>query len=113
MKSLQLPLPTRPLKKCVTGLKKHFGGKNVLRGITIGTFHSVCLKQLGSPTLISRSEALEASEKILNEVGLKETPSRFLQLISGYKNGVIAPNEEVLCAIQKYQALLQSWDVLT
>lgn len=93
-------------------LEKHFGGKNALRGITIGTFHSVCLKQLGSPTLISRSEALEASEKILNKVGLKETPSRFLQLISGYKNGVIAPNEEVLCAIQKYQALLQSWDVL-
>ncbi len=93
-------------------LEERFGGKNALRGMTIGTFHSICLKLLGSPTLIGRSEALEAAAEVLQKFGLKETPGRFLQQVSGYKNGVYTPDETAMKAISSYCMRLGEWNVL-
>lgn len=93
-------------------LEERFGGKSALHGMTIGTFHSTCLKLLGSPTLLSRSEALNTAAEILQKFEIKETPGRFLQQISAYKNGILSPDELTMAAISSYCQKLREWDAL-
>lgn len=93
-------------------LEERFGGKSALHGMTIGTFHSTCLKLLGSPTLLSRSEALNTAAEILQKFEIKETPGRFLQQISAYKNGILSPDELTMAAISSYCQKLSEWDAL-
>lgn len=93
-------------------LEERFGGKAALRGITVGTFHSICLKLLGSPVLISRSEALDAAADILREYELKASPGKFLQQVSSYKNGVSLPDGKTADAVSAYCSRLKGWGVL-
>lgn len=87
-------------------------GKRAVKGITIGTFHSVCLQMLGddAPVLLGEEEALEEAEEICVSLSLSCKPRTLLRRISAVKYG--APLEEEPLEIQKgyagYQAALES-----
>ena len=50
------------LKELRERLEAELGGKQALRGLTVGTFHAVCLQHLPAKQLVGRAEAV----KILN-----------------------------------------------
>ena len=76
-------------------LEHALGGKKALRGMTVGTFHAVCLELLGGVTLLGEPEALALAEEVLREQGLKLSPRKFLQAVSQIKNGAKQPGEEL------------------
>ena len=70
-------------------LEDQLGSKRT-RGLTIGTFHALCLqileKQYGSVKLLSETEARDLAAPVLQELGLKLSPSAFLEKLSRQKN---------------------------
>lgn len=68
-------------------LEKQLGGKRAAARMTIGTFHSICLKLLEKGTVISREEALTVAADILDAAGIKQSAKSFLQAVSRIKNG--------------------------
>ncbi|MEA5059138.1 MAG: hypothetical protein EOM66_02915 [Clostridia bacterium] len=64
------------------------GGKRGARGITIGTFHAICLQMLPHKALIGREEALPMLREIMAERGDKGSPAKALEAIGSIKNGV-------------------------
>ena len=89
-------------------LEQRLGGKRAVRGMTIGTFHAICLELLGDISLISEPDALELAAQIIRDRELALSPRRFLQEVSRIKNGkgqdAYALEEN---AFLEYQALLQ------
>ena len=69
-------------------LEQELGGKRAVKGLTIGTFHAICLKLLGDVRLISPGEALTIAEQVLRESGRKGGGKSLLQAVSRVKNGV-------------------------
>ena len=82
-------------------LEKRLGRKAV-RGLTIGTFHAICLKLIENRALITREQACDLIAPLLRERGEKLAPGDALALISARKNGLDAPalNDELLKAYQ-------------
>ncbi len=79
-------------------LEKRFGGKRIVKAMTIGTFHSSCLRILsaqgGHAVAIADEAALLALiQEILEEQGLKTSPRDVLRGISLLKNGALKPSE--------------------
>ena len=79
-------------------LEKRFGGKRMVKAMTIGTFHAICLRILsaqgGHPVTIADEAALLALvREILDEQGLKTSPRDVLRGISLLKNGALKPSE--------------------
>ena len=74
-------------------LEKELGGKRRLRGMNIGTFHSICLKHLQALgedlPVAGERERLKAAEAAISELGLKETPGQMLLDISLMKNSML------------------------
>ncbi|NLV59642.1 MAG: UvrD-helicase domain-containing protein [Clostridiales bacterium] len=68
-------------------LETRLGGKARLRGLTIGTFHSICLQLLDPKPILDPSEALRLMERILTEHGSALAPATCLGMISTVKNG--------------------------
>ena len=66
-------------------------GKKAIRGLTVGTFHSVCLTLIEEKPLIGRDDALKLTEDILRERGEAIAPAAALSMISEKKNGLDAP----------------------
>ncbi len=81
-------------------LSKMSGSQMALKDLTIGTFHSICLKLLsgqnGRPkvTVIDEHDALSILEGILKSLHLKDSPREILKNISLIKNGVRFPGEK-------------------
>ncbi len=69
-------------------LESALGGKRALRGLTAGTFHSICLRLLPGVRVAGDAEALELAGQTARELGRKEAPRRLLQAVSQVKNGV-------------------------
>ncbi|SCJ73035.1 ATP-dependent DNA helicase pcrA [Anaerotruncus sp. 2789STDY5834896] len=67
-------------------LEVMLGGKSALRGLTVGTFHSICLKLLGKVQLLNDAAAAEIAAQLIQEYGRKERPKKLLQTISAAKN---------------------------
>ncbi len=65
-------------------------GKKACRGITIGTFHSVCLTLIPKKPLISRETAREIMAALLHDRKELLAPAEALRLISQRKNGLDA-----------------------
>ena len=63
-------------------------GKRVGGGVTVGTFHNVCLSLLPPMPLAERRAALDAAADILRERQEKMPPAEALRLISQAKNGL-------------------------
>jgi len=79
-------------------LEKRFGGKRMVKAMTIGTFHSICLRILsaqgGHAVAIADEAALLALiQEILEEQGLKASTRDVLRGISLLKNGALKPSE--------------------
>ena len=72
-------------------LVSYFGGKQAVRKMTIGTFHSICLKMLKSlgetASIIDESGALSILSGILKDRAVKLSPREALREISKIKNG--------------------------
>ena len=71
-------------------LEHRLGGRRAVAGMTIGTFHAICLQLLGDVRLISPGEALTAAEEVLRDAGSKMKGRAFLQAVSRMKNGADA-----------------------
>ncbi len=67
-------------------LEQQLGGSQAVRKMQIGTFHSICyelLKKQGEEFLLAdETMALELALEVIQELGLKEKPGRFLKMIS-------------------------------
>lgn len=68
-------------------LESHFGNKNTVKKMNIGTFHSLCMKNLKDLNIIDEAEALDIAEDIINETESSLSPKKFLSCISMIKNG--------------------------
>ena len=66
-------------------------GKKRLKGLTVGTFHSVFLDLLEKKPLLSRREQEKILSEILRERGIKAAPRDMAALISRRKNGLREP----------------------
>lgn len=88
-------------------LNSLFGGKRGIRSMTIGTFHSICLKQLSAEkeevVLIDEYQARELAAEVLRELGIKFSPQRFLQEISCVNSGRKMECNLPECAFECYQ----------
>ncbi len=80
-------------------LEKQFGDSRIVRAMTIGTFHTICLQLLARPeggravTIIDEAEALAVIQDILSDLGLKDAPRDVLRGISLLKNGAAAAQD--------------------
>lgn len=101
-------------------LEQRLGGKRAVRGMTIGTFHAICLHLLGDVRLIAQSEALTIAGDVLRDAGAKGSARGLLQAVSRVKNGA-SPAEAGLdeslyqdyCARLKALGALDFDDLLT
>ncbi len=85
--------------------------KRTACGLTIGTFHAICLEQLGDGvTLLSDPDALDLASTVLRECGLHIPPHRFLRQVSAVKNGAASapdPDSPAGRAHARYQDRLR------
>ena len=71
-------------------LEQELGGKAAVRGMTVGTFHAICLGELskkGSILLASEETALEIAGQVLQKLGGKGSARELLSEISLIRNG--------------------------
>ena len=61
-------------------------GKKAVRGLTVGTFHSVCLSQLSPKPVVGREQALDILTHLLTEHDEPLSPAEALRLLSLYKS---------------------------
>lgn len=76
--------------------------------VTVGTFHALCQKLLNA-TVADRGTALDAARKVIETLGIKSTPARFLADVSACKNGRHALAEG---AVDAYTGQLRSEGVI-
>ena len=69
-------------------LEERLGGRKAVRGLTIGTFHSLCWERLGRPPLVTETEALEIAGALLREHEQSGSARTFLQQLSRWKAGL-------------------------
>jgi uncharacterized protein (TIGR00375 family) len=102
-------------------LVRRFGDKRIVKSMTIGTFHSICLQLLSGwngrdgITVIDEYNALSIVEDILKTLGLKNSPRDVLRGISLMKNGGTSgvPAPEVPPGVyDAYCAQLEQYGVL-
>lgn len=86
-------------------------GKKACRGLTVGTFHQICLSLLEEKseekTLVSREAAKEIMAEILKDRNEKLSPAAALSLLSSFKNGLEVPELPAGLA-EQYQARLDA-----
>ena len=58
-------------------LEDALGSRQALRGLQIGTFHSLCLAMLPAPTMISNELALELARMFWQPMAAKAHPAAF------------------------------------
>ena len=88
-------------------LENAFNSKRTVSAMTIGTFHSICLKLLGEVSLLDEGAALTIAEDILKETGQKTSPRQLLQEVSRMKNAVSCPPDSPSEAAIRYCARLE------
>ncbi len=94
-------------------LEQRLGKKRAASAVTIGTFHSICLRLLEGAHLLAPGDALDISEALLRAHGRKGSGKKLLQDISRVKNG--ASPEAIgldLALYEAYRARLRSLGVL-
>lgn len=70
-------------------LEKRLGGKRAVRGLTVGTFHAVCLRLLqevsGSVAVINEADAIQLAEQVIKAQKISMTPAKLLREVSRCK----------------------------
>ncbi len=80
-------------------LESHFKDKRIVKAMTIGTFHAICLqilcqgKERHPPAIIDEYQALSIIEEILRELNLKQPAREILRRISLQKCGDMRPED--------------------
>ncbi len=88
-------------------LEEQLGGKRAIRGLTVGTFHSICRTLLGDVSLAAEPDAMELASQVIEAQDLSVTPRRFLQEVSQIKNGAGRQTAQLSQeAFEQYQSLL-------
>ncbi|MBR3106801.1 MAG: UvrD-helicase domain-containing protein [Clostridia bacterium] len=82
---------TRQAAKEMTERLEKRLGKKACRGLTIGTFHLICLLLLEEKPLVSRDTARGIMAEILKDRKETLSPAKALELISSLKNGLDVP----------------------
>ena len=81
-------------------LAQQLGSKRAAAGVTVGTFHSICLQRLKkekeSITLLDEYEALETAAGIIKDLKIKISPRELLREVSNKKNGVPFKHPELM-----------------
>ena len=89
-------------------LEAELGGKQALRGLTVGTFHAVCLQHLPAKQLVGRAEAVKVLAELLaarGEAGISAAECQ--RRISAQKNGL--PGQDLPEGLrEEYDAALQA-----
>ncbi|MEL7608239.1 MAG: UvrD-helicase domain-containing protein [Bacillota bacterium] len=100
-------------------LIKHFGDGQIVKAMTIGTFHAICLQLLskkdGDITVIDEQDSLSIVEEILRGLRIKSSPRDVLRAISLVKSGALPRegNPDLLPGIyDSYCGQLAQYDVL-
>lgn len=93
-------------------LERRLGGKRAVRGMTIGTFHAVCLQLLqeieGEVCLIGEEEALVFAAEAVRTQGLKLSPAQFLREVSRCRQAEGETESRLPCtAVEAYERLLE------
>ncbi len=95
-------------------LNQQSGTKSNLKGLTIGTFHSICLEHLRQagkePLIIDEFAALTLAEEALTNTMQQGSPQKLLQKVSQRKNGLPVDLDDDL--FQYYNQLLATAGVL-
>ncbi len=94
-------------KEMLERLEKRLGKKRT-RGLTVGTFHAICLNLIEKKPLISRETAREITAELLKERGEKLPPADALALISARKSGLAASGLPEGLREQYQQRLLET-----
>ena len=85
-------------------LEHALGGKRALRGLTVGTFHAISLKNQPGVCLLDQSEALALAEEAAGEI---MSPEGLLRAVSMAKNSLpVELSEAEQKACEAYQAML-------
>ncbi len=95
-------------------LEAALGGRKAVKGMTIGTFHAVCLHLLeDGKTLLGENEAREVIRDVLNAASSRLSPERLSGMISAVKNGIRSESadEELFAAYQERLAALGMRDL--
>ena len=98
---------TRQAAKEMTERLEKRLGKKACRGLTVGTFHHICLSLLEQKPLISRETAREIMSEILKERKETLSPASALEMISSVKNGKPVPGIPAGLAEQYQERLRQ------
>ena len=69
-------------------------GKKAIRGLTVGTFHAICMNLLDRKPIITRAQAQEIVATLLEEHDERLSPAECLRLLSLYKNHLCVRNDE-------------------
>ena len=73
-------------------LEAELGGKAALRGMTVGTFHAICLRELqkeGPVRLADEEACLETAGRVLRSMGSKASPRKLWEEVSLRRNGSV------------------------
>lgn len=91
-------------------LEGHFGGKQALKGMEIGTFHSICLRLLQKHldfALVDTFEALDLAADALRQCGLKLSAKELLSHVSAVKSGLLQEDASLAQAAKLYSQFLK------
>lgn len=93
-------------------LESRLGGPQAVQGLTVGTFHAVCLRLLDSRPILSENQALLLVQDILAELKIKKTARGTLRAISDIKNGKSVQDAGIDEAVyEKYCGNLRSMGI--
>lgn len=89
-------------------LESALGSRKAVKGMTVGTFHAICLQLLeDEKVLLGEGEIREIVQDILQSYTGKHAPEQVVRMISAVKNGVIQEDEMTDPALyDRYQAKL-------
>lgn len=96
-------------------LQEHFNDKRLVKAMNIGTFHSICLKQLSewnkNVTIIDPHEALSILADVLRACNCTVAVRDAMQEISRIKNGQVSLESAVIPQVvfEAYQAQLEKY----
>ena len=65
-------------------------GKKAIKGLNVGTFHSICLSLIPKTPIAGHTQALGIISQLLNERGDRISPTECLRRISAFRNGADA-----------------------
>ena len=88
-------------------LESRLGGRRALRGITIGTFHAICLGLLDKKPLVSEADVLDILSGLPAAPADRPSLRRLAAAISQAKSG-ITPDPELAPMLAAYNGALQA-----